>query len=132
MATTKTRKARRLAPAARRDQLADAAMAVIARQGFAEFSLDAVAQRAGVTRNLLYHYFPRGRLDLFLAALDRAGSELTHRGVGPFGRPRRLRCSQEEGQAQEEQERSGSPQRVFSSPDAGGTSIICTPTRNSG
>jgi AcrR family transcriptional regulator len=36
-----------------------------------------VAERADVTRNLLYHYFPRGRIDLFLAALDRAGSELT-------------------------------------------------------
>lgn len=77
MATTKTRRPRRLPPAARREQLADAAMAVIAEQGFADFSLDGVAARAGVTRNLLYHYFPRGRIDLFLAALDRAGSELT-------------------------------------------------------
>ncbi len=77
MAATRTRQPRRLSPQARREQLADAAMAVIAEHGFADFSLDAVAERAGVTRNLLYHYFPRGRIDLFLAALDRAGSELT-------------------------------------------------------
>jgi AcrR family transcriptional regulator len=68
---------RRLPPAERRAQLADAALAVAAEQGYARLSLDDVAQRAGVTRNLLYHYFPRGRLDVFLAALERAGDELT-------------------------------------------------------
>jgi AcrR family transcriptional regulator len=74
---TRTRSPRRLPPATRRDQLVDAATAVIAKQGYASFSLDDVADRADVTRNLLYHYFPRGRIDLFLAALDRAGRELT-------------------------------------------------------
>ena len=77
MARTKTRSPRRLPSESRRDQLVTAAAAVIARQGYASFSLDDVAERADVTRNLLYHYFPRGRIDLFLAALDRAGSELT-------------------------------------------------------
>ena len=62
---------------ARRAQLAQAALAVAAEQGYAGLSLDDVAERAGVTRNLLYHYFPRGRLDVFLAALERAGDELT-------------------------------------------------------
>jgi AcrR family transcriptional regulator len=69
--------ARRLPPAERRAQLARAALAVAAQQGYANLSLDAVAERAGVTRNLLYHYFPRGRLDVFLAALELAGDELT-------------------------------------------------------
>jgi AcrR family transcriptional regulator len=55
----------------------DAAFALAARDGYADFSLDAVAERAGVTRNLVYRYFPRGRLDVFLAAVDRAGRELT-------------------------------------------------------
>jgi AcrR family transcriptional regulator len=77
MARTKTRSPRRLTSESRRDQLVKAAAAVIAKQGYAGFSLDDVAERADVTRNLLYHYFPRGRLDLFLAALDRAGSQLT-------------------------------------------------------
>lgn len=48
-----------------------------AADGYATFSLDAVAERAGVTRNLVYHYFPRGRLDLFLAAVHEAGEDLT-------------------------------------------------------
>ena len=69
--------ARRLPPEERRAQLAQAALAVAGEHGLAGLSLDDVAERAGVTRNLLYHYFPRGRLDLFLAALERAGDELT-------------------------------------------------------
>ena len=69
--------ARRLPPEQRRAQLAEAALEVAALQGYAALSLDEVAERAGVTRNLLYHYFPRGRLDVFLAALERAGDELT-------------------------------------------------------
>jgi AcrR family transcriptional regulator len=77
MTPTKIRQPRRLSPAARREQLVEAATTEIARRGFADFSLDAVAKRADVTRNLLYHYFPRGRIDLFIAALDRAGSQLT-------------------------------------------------------
>jgi len=51
-------------------------MPVVAAQGFARFELEEVAQRADVTRNLLYHYFPRGRPDLALAVAERAGHEL--------------------------------------------------------
>jgi AcrR family transcriptional regulator len=68
---------RRMAPQQRRAQLVEAAMASAAARGYAGLSLDDVGERAGVTRNLLYHYFPRGRLDLYLAALERAGDELT-------------------------------------------------------
>src|SRR3954452_4096333 len=68
---------RRLPPAERKAHLAQAALQVAAEQGYANLSLDDVASRAGVTRNLLYHYFPRGRLDVFLAALERARDELT-------------------------------------------------------
>ena len=52
-------------------------MPIVARRGFAEFSLDEVTERAGVTRKLLYHYFPRGRADVVLAVAERAGHELT-------------------------------------------------------
>jgi AcrR family transcriptional regulator len=75
MATT--RPPRRLSKDARREQLVAAAMPVVAEQGFAEFSLEDVAATADVTRNLLYHYFPRGRPDVALAVVDRAGRELT-------------------------------------------------------
>ncbi len=52
-------------------------MPVLAEHGLADFSLEEVAARADVTRNLLYHYFPRGRPDLALAVVERAGHELT-------------------------------------------------------
>jgi AcrR family transcriptional regulator len=79
--------ARRLPPEQRRAQLVQAALAVAAEQGYAGLSLDDVGERAGVTRNLLYHYFPRGRLDVFLAALERAGDELTGDFIVDPGRP---------------------------------------------
>jgi AcrR family transcriptional regulator len=53
-------------------------MPLLARHGFGSFPLDAVAERAGVTRNLLYHYFPRGRPDIVLAVVERAGQQLTY------------------------------------------------------
>ena len=68
---------RRLSSQARREQLESAAVAVAAREGFAELSLEAVASEADVTRSLLYHYFPRGRSDLQVAAARRAGAELS-------------------------------------------------------
>ncbi len=71
------RQPRRLDRDARREQLIDAAVTVVAEHGHAGLSLDRVAERSGVTRGLIYHYFPRGRRDLFLAAVDRAGRELT-------------------------------------------------------
>jgi AcrR family transcriptional regulator len=52
-------------------------MPVVAEQGFANFSLDEVAERADVTRKLVYHYFPRGRPDVVLAVAERAGRQLT-------------------------------------------------------
>src|SRR5213082_621158 len=68
---------RRLSRDARREQLIDAAMPVVAEHGLGGFTLDEVASRAEVTRNLLYHYFPRGRDDIMLGVGDRAGHELT-------------------------------------------------------
>jgi AcrR family transcriptional regulator len=52
-------------------------MPVVAEHGFSDFSLDDVAERADVSRNLLYHYFPRGRPDVAIAAAEAAGHRLT-------------------------------------------------------
>jgi len=71
-----TRPPRRLSRPARREQLVATAMPIAAAKGLAELSLDEIAAEAGVTRNLLYHYFPRGRQDVALAVLERAGHEL--------------------------------------------------------
>jgi AcrR family transcriptional regulator len=51
-------------------------MPLLARHGPLELSLDQVAGRAGVTRNLLYHYFPGGRIDLIAAATQEAENQL--------------------------------------------------------
>jgi AcrR family transcriptional regulator len=76
-ATTVARSPRRLPRGARREQLIDVAAPLVAEQGIAGFSLDELARRADVTRNLLYHYFPRGRPDILIAVGERAGHELT-------------------------------------------------------
>jgi AcrR family transcriptional regulator len=75
MAVTQT--ARRLPPAERRDQLIEAALAVAARDGHERLAFEAVAKEAGVTRNLVYHYFPGGRQELLEVAVHRAGEELS-------------------------------------------------------
>jgi AcrR family transcriptional regulator len=67
---------KRLAPAERREQLVRVAMAVVAEGGAQALTFDGVAQRAGVTRNLLYHYFPDGTADLLRAAAEVAGADL--------------------------------------------------------
>ena len=61
---------RRLPPAERRAQLLDAALAIIARDGYAGVSIDAIAREAGVTRPVVYGVFD-GLGDLLYALLDR-------------------------------------------------------------
>jgi AcrR family transcriptional regulator len=68
---------RRMSRGARREHLVAVAMPLVAEQGLSGFSLEEVADRARVTRNLLYHYFPRGREDITVAVAERAGHELT-------------------------------------------------------
>ncbi len=74
---TADRSPRRLTRDARHKQLVAAATPVLAAQGFSDFSLDEIAAKADVSRNLLYHYFPRGRLDVVLAVAEQAGHQLT-------------------------------------------------------
>lgn len=54
----------------RREQLMDAALAVIVRDGYGGVSVDAVAKEAGVTRPVVYGAF-EGLGDLLTALLDR-------------------------------------------------------------
>jgi AcrR family transcriptional regulator len=52
-----------MAPAARREQLIDAALDVIVEQGYGGVSIEAIARRAGVTRPVVYDHFSNlGRL----------------------------------------------------------------------
>ncbi len=64
------RYAPRLPPEARREQLLDAALAVIERDGYAGVSIDAIAREAGVTRPVVYSSF-EGLGPLLYTLLDR-------------------------------------------------------------
>ena len=67
---------RRMQAADRREQLIDAALAIAARDGHERLAFEKVANRANVTRNLVYHYFPGGRQELVEAVAHRAGQQL--------------------------------------------------------
>ncbi|MGW8061510.1 TetR/AcrR family transcriptional regulator [Streptomyces ziwulingensis] len=68
---------RRLSVEERRVQLLDAALVLFAHRPPQEVSLDDVAEQAGVSRPLVYRYFPGGKQQLYEAALRSAADELT-------------------------------------------------------
>jgi AcrR family transcriptional regulator len=59
----------RLPRLARRTQLLGAAQEVFVAQGYHAAAMDDIAERAGVSKPVLYQHFP-GKLDLYLALLD--------------------------------------------------------------
>lgn len=59
----------RLPRTARRAQLLDVALEVFVEQGYHSASMDEIAERAGVSKPVLYQHFP-GKLDLYLALLE--------------------------------------------------------------
>lgn len=67
---------RRLSVEERRSQLLDAALTLFAHRAPEEVSLDDVAEAAGVSRPLVYRYFPGGKQQLYEAALRSAAEEL--------------------------------------------------------
>ncbi len=56
---------------ARRAQLLESALDVFVAQGYHAAGMDDIAERAGVSKPVLYQHFP-GKLDLYLALLDKA------------------------------------------------------------
>lgn len=74
-----TRQARpastRLPRPARRRQLLGAAQEIFVAQGYHAAAMDDIADRAGVSKPVLYQHFP-GKLDLYLALLDESADEL--------------------------------------------------------
>ena len=67
-------KQRRLPAPERRGRILEAALAVFSERGYAA-AMGEVATEAGVTRTVLYYYFP-AKQDLFLAVLDSLLTEL--------------------------------------------------------
>jgi AcrR family transcriptional regulator len=58
----------------RRRQVLERATGLFARHGYDELSMARIAREAGISKALLYHYFPSKR-DLFEAALGQAAEE---------------------------------------------------------
>ena len=66
---TDTVRPTRLPRSARRKQLLEAAQEVFVAQGYHAAAMDDIADRAGVSKPVLYQHFP-GKLDLYLALLE--------------------------------------------------------------
>jgi AcrR family transcriptional regulator len=75
-ATSETRpRSNRLPRHERRRQLLDAALEVFVSQGYHAAAMDEIAERAGVSKPVLYQHFP-GKLELYLALLDESVESL--------------------------------------------------------
>ncbi|ARP69927.1 TetR family transcriptional regulator [Streptomyces sp. MUSC 125] len=66
----------------RRQQLIGVALELFSRRSPDEVSIDEIASAAGISRPLVYHYFP-GKLSLYEAALKRASEDLAGRFAEP-------------------------------------------------
>jgi AcrR family transcriptional regulator len=66
----------------RRQQLIGVALDLFSRRSPDEVSIDEIASAAGISRPLVYHYFP-GKLSLYEAALRRASDDLAARFAEP-------------------------------------------------
>jgi AcrR family transcriptional regulator len=67
----------RLPRPARRLQLLGAARDVFVAHGYHAAAMDEIAERAGVSKPVLYQHFP-GKLELYLALLDESSEQLVH------------------------------------------------------
>ncbi|MEU3895636.1 TetR/AcrR family transcriptional regulator [Streptomyces sp. NPDC045251] len=77
---------RRMGVEERRQQLIGVALELFSRRSPDEVSIDEIASAAGISRPLVYHYFP-GKLSLYEAALQRAADDLAARFVEPAEGP---------------------------------------------
>ena len=72
----------------RRQQLLDLGLELFAGQSYDELSIDEIAKRAGVSKGLLYHYYPSKRA-FYVAAVREAARQLLEQtdvdrhGTGP-------------------------------------------------
>ncbi|RSS76783.1 TetR/AcrR family transcriptional regulator [Streptomyces sp. WAC06614] len=77
---------RRMGVEERRQQLIGVALELFSQRSPDDVSIDEIAAAAGISRPLVYHYFP-GKLSLYEAALRRAADELAELFVEPHEGP---------------------------------------------
>src|SRR6478752_6540501 len=78
MAEPAGRTATRLTRSARRAQLLAAARSVFVANGYHSAGMDDIAERAGVSKPVLYQHFP-SKLELYLALLEESSDEIVSR-----------------------------------------------------
>jgi AcrR family transcriptional regulator len=71
----------RMSTDARREQLLDSGVALLKHRPHTEVSIEEIAEAAGVSKGLLYHYFPT-KSEFMVAAIERGQRELAER-LGP-------------------------------------------------
>ncbi len=88
MTATSTARTRgtRLPRLARRRQLLDAALEVFVARGYHAAAMDEIADRAGVSKPVLYQHFP-GKHELYLALLDESVDRLIEAVEAPSAPP---------------------------------------------
>jgi AcrR family transcriptional regulator len=77
-AAVTTSKGTRLSPDARREQLVELGLELLGRTPPEQVSIEAIAKAAGISKGLLYHYFPT-KSDFVVAVLRRSREELDRR-----------------------------------------------------
>ncbi|MGA4842395.1 TetR/AcrR family transcriptional regulator [Streptomyces sp. G45] len=77
---------RRMGVEERRQQLIGVALELFSHRSPDDVSIDEIASAAGISRPLVYHYFP-GKLSLYEAALKRAADDLAERFTEPHEGP---------------------------------------------
>jgi AcrR family transcriptional regulator len=73
--TDKRRRRTRRLSDERREELLRAGLELFSARSYDEVSIDEIAAAVGISRGLLYHYFP-GKRDFYVAGLRRAADEL--------------------------------------------------------
>jgi AcrR family transcriptional regulator len=74
----------RLSPAQRRTQLLDLGVSLLATRSLDELTIDLLAEEAGISRGLLYHYFGT-KHDFHEAVVRRAVDDLVEQTAPPAG-----------------------------------------------
>ena len=74
----------RLSPDQRREQLLDLGVSLLATRSLDELTIDVLAEEAGISRGLLYHYFG-GKLGFREAVVRRAVDDLVAQTAPPAG-----------------------------------------------
>ena len=76
------KRAEYLGPERRRPLVLDAALEIFAGGGFADASMQAIADRAGVSKAVLYDCFPGGKQQIYYALLERCEQTFMEHIVG--------------------------------------------------